>query len=240
APDATIEDQTTSEAPTGKFTVYEDAGGEFRFRLVAPNNEIIAVSEGYTTKASCMNGINAVKRHSVGRGEFDVFEDAGGEFRFRLLAPNKEIIARSEGYTTKGGCMNGIDAVKRHAPDATIEDQTTSEAPTGKFTVYEDAGGEFRFRLVAPNNEIIAVGEGYTTKGGCMNGIDAVKRYAASEEADFEVYKDAGGEFRFRLVAPNNEIIAVSEGYTTKGGCMNGIDAVKRHAPDAEIEDSTE
>jgi uncharacterized protein YegP (UPF0339 family) len=39
----------------GRFTIYKDAGGEFRFRLVAPNNEIIAVSEGYTTKASCMN-----------------------------------------------------------------------------------------------------------------------------------------------------------------------------------------
>jgi uncharacterized protein YegP (UPF0339 family) len=61
--------------------------------------------------------------------------------------------------------MKGIDVVKRHAPDATIDDQSISEGvTTGKFTVYEDAGGEFRFRLVAPNNEIIAVSEGYTTK----------------------------------------------------------------------------
>jgi uncharacterized protein YegP (UPF0339 family) len=224
----------------GRFTVYQDSGGEFRFRLIAPNNEIIAVSEGYTTKGGCMNGINSVKRHSVGRGEFEVYEDARGEFRFRLIAPNNEIIARSEGYTTKGGCMNGVDAVKRHAPDATIDDQTVSdEAPTGKFTVYQDSGGEFRFRLIAPNNEIIAVSEGYTTKAGCINGINAVKKYAASEEPNFKVYEDTGGEFRFRLIAPNNRIIAVSEGYTTKGGCMNGIDAVKRHAPDATIEDQT-
>lgn len=58
--------------------------------------------------------------------------------------------------------------------------------------------------------------------------------------ARFEVYKDAGGQFRFRLVAPNNEIIAVSEAYTSKAGCMNGIESVKKNAPIAEIEDQTE
>jgi uncharacterized protein YegP (UPF0339 family) len=57
--------------------------------------------------------------------------------------------------------------------------------------------------------------------------------------AKFIVRKDTAGEYRFTLVAPNNEPIAVGEGYKTKQGCMDGIDAVKRHAPDAEIEDQT-
>jgi uncharacterized protein YegP (UPF0339 family) len=51
----------------------------------------------------------------------------------------------------------------------------------------------------------------------------------------FEVYTDSQGEFRFRLKAPNGEIIAVSEGYTTKAGCMNGIESVKKNAPLAEV-----
>ncbi|KYK35758.1 MAG: hypothetical protein AYK19_10065 [Theionarchaea archaeon DG-70-1] len=51
----------------------------------------------------------------------------------------------------------------------------------------------------------------------------------------FEVYKDAAGEFRFRLKAPNGEIIAVSEGYTTKANCLNGIESVIKNAPEAEI-----
>ena len=57
--------------------------------------------------------------------------------------------------------------------------------------------------------------------------------------AKFEVYKDASGQFRFRLRAANNEIIAVSEAYTTKAACMNGIDSVKDNAPIAEIEDQS-
>jgi uncharacterized protein YegP (UPF0339 family) len=57
--------------------------------------------------------------------------------------------------------------------------------------------------------------------------------------AKFEIYKDAGGQFRFRLRAANNEIIATSEAYTTKSACKNGIESVKENAPVAEIEDLT-
>ena len=50
----------------------------------------------------------------------------------------------------------------------------------------------------------------------------------------FEIYTDKAGEFRFRLKAKNGEIIATSEGYTSKSSCENGIDSVKKNAPDAE------
>jgi uncharacterized protein YegP (UPF0339 family) len=64
--------------------------------------------------------------------------------------------------------------------------------------------------------------------------------YGITMPAKFEVYADAGGEFRFRLRAANNEIIAVSESYTSKAACINGIESVKANAPVAEIEDQTE
>lgn len=54
-------------------------------------------------------------------------------------------------------------------------------------------------------------------------------------KARFEIYEDRAGEFRFRLVAPNNEIVATSEGYDTKAGCRTGVEAVKKYAPDAEV-----
>ena len=53
--------------------------------------------------------------------------------------------------------------------------------------------------------------------------------------AKFEVYKDKAGEYRFRLKATNGEIIAVSEGYTTKQNVLNGIESVKENAPIAEV-----
>lgn len=52
--------------------------------------------------------------------------------------------------------------------------------------------------------------------------------------AKFELYKDKKGEFRFRLVAPNGQTIAVSEGYKTKESAKNGIDSIKKNAPGAD------
>ena len=48
-----------------KFQVYEDKAGEFRFRLTARNGEIIATSEGYKAKTSCLNGIESVRKNAV-------------------------------------------------------------------------------------------------------------------------------------------------------------------------------
>jgi len=56
----------------------------------------------------------------------------------------------------------------------------------------------------------------------------------------FEIYKDASGQFRFRLKAPNGEIIAVGEAYTTKDACKKGIVSVKENAPKAEIVEVTQ
>jgi len=56
----------------------------------------------------------------------------------------------------------------------------------------------------------------------------------------FEIFKDQRGEYRFRLKAPNGQIIAVSgEGFTTKQSCQSGIEAVKKYAPSAQVHDLT-
>ena len=51
----------------------------------------------------------------------------------------------------------------------------------------------------------------------------------------FEIYADKAGEFRFRLKARNGEVIAVSEGYKAKSGCLNGIESVRKNAADSEV-----
>ncbi|MBQ5607753.1 MAG: DUF1508 domain-containing protein [Oscillospiraceae bacterium] len=63
-----MEDQTEAGYRTlthPKFELYEDRGGGFRFRLKARNGEIIGVSEGYTSKASCLSVIESVKKNAA-------------------------------------------------------------------------------------------------------------------------------------------------------------------------------
>ncbi|GLZ77573.1 UPF0339 protein [Actinorhabdospora filicis] len=52
----------------------------------------------------------------------------------------------------------------------------------GKFELYTDKAGKYRWRLKAGNGEIIAVGEAYESRAGCMNGIESVKRNAPLAE----------------------------------------------------------
>lgn len=51
----------------------------------------------------------------------------------------------------------------------------------------------------------------------------------------FEVYRDRAGKYRWRLRAANGEIIASSEGYSSKAACEGGIAAVKREARKARV-----
>ena len=69
APAAAVEDQTVENFEAQKhpkFEVYTDKAGEYRFRLKASNGQIIAVGEGYKAKASCLNGIESVKKNAPG------------------------------------------------------------------------------------------------------------------------------------------------------------------------------
>ena len=119
----------------GKFVVKETSTG-VKFDLKAGNGQVIATSEVYSSKAACLNGIESVKTNCVGEVEdqtvenfekvkhpkFEMYQDKAGEYRFRLKAKNGEIIATSEGYTTKTACENGIESVKKNAPEAEIEE----------------------------------------------------------------------------------------------------------------------
>jgi uncharacterized protein YegP (UPF0339 family) len=56
----------------------------------------------------------------MANGKFEVYTDKSGEYRFKLKASNGEVIVSSEGYSSKKSCMNGIESVKKNAPNATI------------------------------------------------------------------------------------------------------------------------
>lgn len=117
----------------------------------------------------------------------------------------------------------------------------------GKFVIRKTNTG-VKFDLKATNGQVIATSEVYNSDAACKNGIESVKKnapvaavenqtvegYATEKNPKFEIYKDKAGEFRFRLKATNGQIIAVSEGYTTLANCENGVESVKKNAPDAE------
>ena len=107
-----------------------------------------------------------------------------------------------------------------------------------------------KFDLKADNGETVATSEVYTTAAACRRGIDSVRKSAPTAavedrtESDFtpaahpkfELYRDRAGAYRFRLKSGNGRVIAVSEGYAGKSGCLSGIESVKKSAAEAIVE----
>lgn len=117
----------------------------------------------------------------------------------------------------------------------------------GKFVIKETKSG-VKFDLKASNGEVIATSEVYASMAACKNGIESVKKnasaaavedqtkegFAVEKNPKFEIYTDKAGEFRFRLKASNGQIIATGEGYKALASCKNGVESVKKNAPEAE------
>ncbi|WP_053971134.1 YegP family protein [Mangrovimonas sp. ST2L15] len=104
--------------------------------------------------------------------KFEIYKDNSGEFRFRLKASNGQNILASEGYSAKSGCNNGIDSVKKNAPD------------DSKYERLESKGGSPYFNLKAGNNQVIGTSQMYSSVSAMENGIESVKTNAPSAPID--------------------------------------------------------
>jgi amphi-Trp domain-containing protein len=134
--------ETDAVASKARFERYEDKAGEYRWRLVHRNGNIIADSgEGYSSKQNATNGLESVRRNAPGAyvvdlskdeetpGEggsnatFELFEDEAGKWRWRLRHDNGEIIADSGGgYASKQGARRGLYSVQKNVPGAPVEE----------------------------------------------------------------------------------------------------------------------
>lgn len=108
-------------------------------------------------------------------------------YKFDLKAPNGQSIATSEVYETRAACRKGIESVRKSAAKAKLEDRTVEGFPVvtnPKFELFQDRGGNFRFRLKSRNGQVVAVSEDYSTKAACENGIESVRKNAPEAEIE--------------------------------------------------------
>ncbi|WP_239685591.1 YegP family protein [Halolamina pelagica] len=246
----------TSQA---RFELYEDRGGEFRWRLRHRNGQIVATSgEGYTQRHNAQNGIESVRDNALGAmvlrieseaeladaGErfepveetesqtaFELYEDRGGEFRWRLRHDNGNVVADAgEGYSRRRDARAALERVQTLAGPA----EYLRIDPTG-FEIYRDAAEEWRWRLVHRNGNVLADGgEGYSSRRGARRAVDRIRE--GIDDLTFETYEDAADEHRWRLRASNGQLVADSgEGYSRKSGVDDAVERVRAYAPEADV-----
>nr|WP_233357312.1 DUF1508 domain-containing protein [Halococcoides cellulosivorans] len=220
--------------------LYEDAGGEWRFRIRHSNGEIIGDSgEGYASRSNARRAIDRLQS-TVGPASylwfdpagFEVYRDAASEWRWRLVHRNGEILADGgQGYSRRNDANRAVDRLREAIDEYDVE-------------VYEDAADEYRWRLEASNGRIVAdSGEGYASRSGAEDAIEHVLEYAPEAnalqigQATFEIYEDRGGKHRWRCRHRNGNILLDSgQGYASRSGARDGIESVKRDVPGAAIE----
>lgn len=106
-----------------KYIIRKSINGQYYWVLKARNGETLIKSETYTTKQSCINGINSSKV-SIADSNFERKMSINWKYYFNQRANNYQVLGTSEMYESAQGRDNGIEAVKREAPVAIIEDLT--------------------------------------------------------------------------------------------------------------------
>lgn len=107
----------------GKFVIKTGKDNQFYFSLKANNGEIILRSEGYKTRSSCVNGIESVRKNAVLDARFAPGTSKSGKPYFNLKAGNHQVIGTSETYETEKAMRNGMESVRKNAPDAKVEEE---------------------------------------------------------------------------------------------------------------------
>lgn len=108
----------------GKYEIYKDKAGEFRFRLKAGNGESILASEGYSAKSGCENGIASVQKNGPDASKYEKKVSTSGKHHFNLKAGNNQVIGTSQMYESASSMENGIASVQKNSTTTTIDDQT--------------------------------------------------------------------------------------------------------------------
>lgn len=107
-----------------KFEIRKGSSGKYRFNLKAGNGEIILSSETYESKQGAEKGIESVKTNAPNDSRYERKTASNRQPYFVLKAANGEPIGRSETYSSTSAMENGIESVKRNAPNASVEDLT--------------------------------------------------------------------------------------------------------------------
>jgi uncharacterized protein YegP (UPF0339 family) len=251
-PEPEPEPDVVAEEPKATFELYRDAESEHRWRLRHDNGEIIAVvARGFASESNARDNIESIRSY-IGPADylefdpaaFEVYEDAAGEYRWRLVHRNGRILGDSgEGYATRSNARRAVETVVETAEKAAVGADSGA-----RFEIYEDKAGEHRWRLVSGNDEIVADGgEGYSGRSECADAVERFQSYAPSADtlavgdSTIEIYEDEAGEYRWRLRHRNGTILAVDgEGYSSRSSAVNGVNSVKRNAPEAPVEESEE
>ena len=223
------------------------------FELHASNGERLLSSEEYTSYNGALGGIETHKAN-IAKDNFRITLSKKGDYIFKLMSGKNMLLCMGEHYATKARCESAIESTKRFAKTAVIDESIQdivvtpiqdddneilppAEGYNGKWIVssYIDEDGEetFYFELFASNGEKLLSSEEYTTYIGAINGIGTHK--ANIQKSNFRITLTKQGDYIYKLLSGNGQLLCLGEHYKTKRRCLNAVESVKRFALNAPV-----
>ena len=258
-----LEDESEVEKASkysGKWSIYRVITGQeneeetYFFELHASNGEKLLSSEEYTSYNGALRGIETHKTN-IEKGNFKITVSKKGDFIFKLLSGKNLLLCMGENYPTKTRCESAIESTKRFAKTAVLDESvhdlvikvpveddtdTVYDLPSGvggKWIISSTQGADgesvYYFELFANNGEKLLSSEEYTTYVGAVNGIATHK--ANIEKGNFRISLTKRGDYIYKLLNGNGQLLCLGEHYKTKRRCQNAVESVKRFAKNSPV-----
>ncbi len=250
------EDETEKQARyKGKWTICrvltDDESTEemFFFELRASNGEKLLSSEEYTTYQGALRGIETHKSNIL-KGNLMLTLSKKGDYIFKLLSGKNMLLCMGENYPTKARCESAMESTVRFAATAVLDENVqdiiikvpkedesaplpvATENSKGKWIISSKLSPEgeelFFFELFANNGEKLLSSEEYTTYTGAVNGIQTHKKNI--EQNNFRISLTKRGDYIYKLLNGNGQLLCLGEHYKTKRLCQSAVDSVQRFA----------
>lgn len=105
-----------------KYQIFRNGeDGQFYYQLKAADGKIVLISDGYSSKESCLYNINLIRRNARYDNSFDR-KNEFSNYTFVLKCCKGEVLAEGEAYYDTDARESGIYAVKRDGITAPVED----------------------------------------------------------------------------------------------------------------------
>ncbi|WP_121740960.1 DUF1508 domain-containing protein [Natronorubrum halophilum] len=239
---ATVDDPAAKPDGGTELAYEADAGPDWHWRLVTDDREIVAGStEPHPDAETASDAIRRVREQAseaelieFEHAAFQVYEADSGEWRWRLIDEDGNVLADSgQEHTSRGEAAEAMMTLKEQAPDAEL-----LEIETAAFELFVNEDDEWGWRLIDEAGKLVAEDPAtHPTRGAARQAMDRLLEHLDSnirtmDRAVFQTY--AAADWHWRFVLPSGEIVAEDdEAYPTRDELVDSLDDVRESAASA-------
>ncbi|SDJ47350.1 DUF1508 domain-containing protein [Natronorubrum texcoconense] len=224
------------------FQVYEADSGEWRWRLIDEDGNVLADSgQEHTSRGEAAEAMMTLKEQApdaelleIETAAFELFVNEDDEWGWRLIDEAGKLVAEDPAtHPTRGAARQAMNRLLEHL------DSDIRTMDTAIFQTY--AAEDWQWRFVLPSGETVAeAGEAHPTRDELVDELDDIRRSAAAAHqhtiGDVAVQLYDSGGWHWRLLDRDREEVADSTvSYDTRDEAMAGAESLKAHAVDAPI-----